>query len=57
MKIRCRACGDEIESKHVHDMVWCECMQIAIDGGKEYSKITAWPDTYDVVVDNIGDDE
>ena len=33
---RCRKCGDVIESKHVHDFVWCKCGQIFVDGGHEY---------------------
>ena len=57
MKIRCRTCGDEIESKHVHDMVFCDCGKIAIDGGKEYTKITGWPEDYDRVVEELDDDD
>lgn len=34
--IRCRKCGDVIESKGVHDMVWCTCRSCAVDGGHEY---------------------
>jgi len=33
---RCLHCGDEIESKHVHDFVQCKCGKIFTDGGKEY---------------------
>lgn len=35
-KIQCGLCGDIIESKHVHDFVWCSCKLVAVDGGKEY---------------------
>lgn len=35
-KCRCRACGDVIESKHRHDMVWCKCKSIFTDGGTSY---------------------
>lgn len=35
-KCQCRACGDIIESKHVHDFVVCKCGKIFTDGGKEY---------------------
>ena len=35
---KCRVCGDEIESKHVHDMVACSCGAIAVDGGKDYQR-------------------
>ena len=35
---RCTKCNSTIESKHVHDMVWCLCRKIAVDGGTEYLK-------------------
>lgn len=33
---RCRKCGDEIVSKHVHDFVTCLCGTISVDGGDHY---------------------
>ena len=36
--IRCKRCGDIIESRHVHDFKWCSCGQCAVDGGKDYPK-------------------
>jgi hypothetical protein len=35
-KAQCRKCGDIIESKQVHDFVYCSCRTIAVDGGLEY---------------------
>jgi len=35
-KIRCKLCGDIIESKHVHDFKWCKCESVAVDGGHDY---------------------
>lgn len=35
-KAKCRKCGDVIESRHVHDFVWCSCKAIAVDGGLDY---------------------
>ena len=35
-KIRCKKCGDEIESKTVHDFKFCKCGAVAVDGGHEY---------------------
>ena len=35
-KAQCRKCGDVIESKYVHDFVYCSCKAIAVDGGLEY---------------------
>ena len=37
--IRCKLCGDVIESKHIHDWVQCECGACFVDGGKEYARI------------------
>lgn len=34
--IRCRHCGDAIESKSVHDFVTCTCGACSVDGGYEY---------------------
>ena len=34
--IRCKRCNDVIESKGVHDFVWCSCKACAVDGGTEY---------------------
>ena len=38
--IECVACGDIIESEHQHDFKFCKCGIIAIDGGKDYRRIT-----------------
>lgn len=35
-KIRCKKCGDIIESTNVHDFKWCSCGAVAVDGGLEY---------------------
>ena len=34
--IRCRLCGDEIESTSRHEYVRCRCGACAVDGGKDY---------------------
>lgn len=34
--IRCKHCGDVIESKSVHDFRWCRCHTVFVDGGHEY---------------------
>ena len=49
-KLRCNKCGDIIESKHRHDMVWCGCGAVAIDGGKDYIKITGNNGDFEIVV-------
>lgn len=35
-KIKCKKCGQEIESKTVHDFKFCECGWVAVDGGRDY---------------------
>ncbi len=32
--VKCRLCGDVLESKRVHGLVECGCGAIAIEGGK-----------------------
>jgi hypothetical protein len=40
--IRCKKCGDTIESKHRHDFRSCSCGSVSIDGGRDYTRIL-WP--------------
>lgn len=35
-KIKCKKCGEIIESKHRHDFKFCKCGSVAVDGGKDY---------------------
>ena len=35
-KIRCKKCGEIIESFSVHDFKFCKCESVAVDGGHEY---------------------
>ena len=35
-KIRCRKCGDIIESTYRHDFKFCSCHRCAVDGGLDY---------------------
>lgn len=37
-KIQCKKCGDIIESTDVHDLKYCSCKSVAVDGGSEYMK-------------------
>lgn len=39
---RCKACGDEIESKHRHDFRSCKCGAIFVDGGRDYLRCGAY---------------
>jgi hypothetical protein len=38
---KCLRCGEEVESKHVHDYKPCKCGAMAVDGGLMYLKRTA----------------
>lgn len=35
-KIRCKKCGDIIESTYRHDFKFCKCGAVAVDGGRDY---------------------
>jgi hypothetical protein len=39
-RIKCRKCGEIIESKYTHDYVACGCGAVAVDGGSSYLKRT-----------------
>ena len=38
--IQCDKCGDIVFSRARHDMRWCNCGEVAIDGGFDYTKIS-----------------
>lgn len=37
-KIKCKKCGNIIESKSTNDYKRCSCGTVVIDGGKDYLK-------------------
>ena len=37
-KIKCKKCGDIIESKSTNDYKKCSCGAVAVDGGIDYLK-------------------
>jgi hypothetical protein len=37
-RVRCRKCGQVIESMSVHDFVSCKCGAIFVDGGHDYMR-------------------
>lgn len=41
--LKCEDCGDIIFSRSRHDMRFCTCKKIAIDGGRDYIKVS-WTD-------------
>lgn len=57
--IRCKICGDVIESKSVHDFKFCSCGACAVDGGREYLRrvgdLDKWEDLSICTADELGD--
>jgi hypothetical protein len=52
-RLRCKNCGDEIESEHRHDFTGCSCGDIAVDGGDAYFRMVHSKDAeWDVVEGN-----
>ena len=45
--IRCKICGDIIESKSRHDFVTCSCGACAVDGGLDYLRRCGDIDNWD----------
>ena len=46
-KIKCKYCGDILESINQHDFKFCSCGRIAIDGGLDYLKRSGNPDDWE----------
>lgn len=57
--IRCRHCGDIIESTSVHDFKWCGCKTVYVDGGHEYLRrgFKDSPDDYEELSEFEGEDD
>ena len=47
--IKCKYCGDVLESKSRHDYKQCSCGRVAIDGGRDYLRrcFTSSPDDFE----------
>lgn len=46
-KIRCRKCGDVIESVSSHDFKPCKCGAVSVDGGHDYLKRCGSPEEWE----------
>lgn len=46
-RIRCKHCGDVIESETTHDFKFCSCGKVAIDGGHSYLKRNGNPNDWE----------
>ena len=47
--IRCKHCGDVIESTFRHDFKRCSCKKCAVDGGHDYLRRVGNPEGYEDV--------
>ena len=56
-KIKCRKCGDIIESTYTHDLKYCECGAVAVDGGHDYLRRVGNPEDWEDFSDYTDDDE
>ncbi len=45
--IRCKHCGQVIESISTHDFKWCACKKVFVDGGFEYMRRSGEPKDYE----------
>jgi hypothetical protein len=39
--VKCHRCGELIYSRARHDFHYCHCGSVAVDGGRDYLKVTA----------------
>ena len=46
-KIKCKKCGDIVESKHCHDFRMCKCESVGVDGGHDYLRSTGNREDYE----------
>lgn len=57
-KIKCKHCGDIIESTHLHDFKVCSCGTVGVDGGHFYlsrSFITSPSEDYEELSEKVED--
>lgn len=48
-KIRCKLCGDVLQSMYTHDFKMCKCESCFIDGGDDYYRIGGEPENWEFV--------
>jgi len=46
--VKCKKCGDQIYSRARHDFRWCACKSVAVDGGRDYLKISGESGDFEV---------
>ncbi len=47
--VRCKKCGDIIESRSTHDHQVCKCGFVSVDGGLEYTRVNGEEKDYEAL--------
>ena len=53
---RCKKCGDVIESRFRHELKFCKCASIFVDGGKVYLRRGGDPENIEELSEESGDE-
>ena len=56
-RIKCKKCGEIIESMRRHDFKFCKCGAVAVDGGKDYLRRVGNKDDYEELIEYEGRDD
>ena len=56
-RIKCKKCGEIIESTSRHDFKFCKCGAVAVDGGKDYLRRVGNKDDYEELIEYEGRDD
>ena len=56
-RIKCKKCGEIIESTSRHDFKFCKCVAVAVDGGKDYLRRVGNKDDYEELIEYEGRDD
>ena len=56
-RIKCKKCGEIIESMSRHDFKFCKCGAVAVDGGKDYLRRIGSKDDYEELIEYEGNDD
>ena len=56
-RIKCKKCGEIIESTCRHDFKFCKCGAVAVDGGKDYLRRVGSKDDYEELIEYEGSDD
>ena len=52
-KIKCKKCGDILESVSVHDFKECRCGAVAVDGGLDYLRRCGYREDWEELSDVV----